>query len=334
MDSRGSTPLQHQQPSIFHETTPPNQQHVLVNDHEIMAALTPPPSQPHQKEPINDMSTPNNIFQQPNLLFSFSGKNPKTDESVVAVVGATAEPSQKKRGRLMKSVVTKSVIDGNTGVAKPSQKKRGRPRKSAVDGTGVTGATSSKNPSKKVNGRTSCSKKKRQQPEALGATGGGSMDHIIHVDIGQDIVSKIMTFLEQEQSAVCILSGVGVLCKVTLRWSETAGGTMTHEGQFDITSLSGSFIRSKSGVSGFLNLSVTSPDGSDFGGVVAGKLRAVTPVQVTLRCFSPYVEKPESKAPSSTPPPNLLNFGPPVTKASSSSQGPSNLNQGCVWCRG
>ncbi|PHU08389.1 hypothetical protein BC332_20249 [Capsicum chinense] len=127
----------------------------------------------------------------------------------------------------------------------------------------------------------------------------GSINLMSKIIVG-DIVSKIMTFLEQELSAVCILSGVGVLCKVTLRRSKTAGGTMTHEvcmsfssktftlsaafvlrqGQFDITSLSGSFIRSKSGVSGFLNLSVTSPDGSDFGGVVAGKLRAVTPVQV------------------------------------------------------
>ncbi|PHT96133.1 hypothetical protein T459_04015 [Capsicum annuum] len=142
------------------------------------------------------MSTPNNIFQQPNLLFSFSGKNPKTDESVVAIVGATAEPSQKKRGRPRKSVVTKSVIDGNTGVAEPSQKKRGRPRKSAVDGTGVTGATSSKNPSKKVNGRTSCSKKKQQQPEASGAAGGGSMDHIIHVDIGQ---ARVSNFLKEKK---------------------------------------------------------------------------------------------------------------------------------------
>ncbi|PHT27366.1 hypothetical protein CQW23_33031 [Capsicum baccatum] len=266
MDSRGSTPLQHQQPLISHETTPPNQQHVPVNGHETMASLTPPPSQPHQKEPNNDMATPNNIFQQPNLLFSFPGKKPKTDESVVAVVGATSEPFQKKRGRPMKSIVTKSSVDGNTGVAEPSQKIRGRPRKFVVDGTGVTGATSSKNPSKKVSERTSCSKKKQQRPEAS----------------------------EQERSAICILSGVRVLCKVTLRRSETVGGTMTHEGQFDITSLSGSFIRSKSGVTGFLNLSVTSPDGSDFGGVIVGKLRAVTTVQVTLICFSPYVEKPES----------------------------------------
>ncbi|XP_016548889.1 AT-hook motif nuclear-localized protein 1 isoform X2 [Capsicum annuum] len=73
------------------------------------------------------------------------------------------------------------------------------------------------------------------------------------------------------------------------------------QGQFDIISLSGSFMRLKSGVIGFLNLSVTSPDGSDYGVVLAGKLKAVTPV--ALRCFSPYVEKPESKAPSSTPPP-------------------------------
>ncbi|PHT96338.1 hypothetical protein BC332_34736 [Capsicum chinense] len=135
-----------------------------------MASLTPPPSQPHQKEPINDMSTPNNIFQEPNLLFPFSWQNPKTDGSVVVVVGDTVEPSQKKRGRPRKSIVTKFVVDSNTGVAEPSQKKRGRPRKSVVDGTGVTGATSSKKSLQK------------------GAAGGGSMDHIIHVDIGQIMI--------------------------------------------------------------------------------------------------------------------------------------------------
>ncbi|KAM3266832.1 AT-hook motif nuclear-localized protein 10-like [Capsicum annuum] len=141
-----------------------------------------------------------------------------------------------------------------------------------------------------------------------------------------------MTFLEQERSAVSILSGVGVLGKVTLQQSSTTGGIMTHEGKFDITSLSGSFVRSKSGITGFLNLSVTSPDGNNFGGVVAGKLRAFTPIQVTLRCFSPYVEKPESRAPSSTPPPNLLNFGLLVTKAASSSQVPQPTFEGQAMC--
>ncbi|PHT39816.1 hypothetical protein CQW23_18670 [Capsicum baccatum] len=68
---------------------------------------------------------------------------------------------KKKRGRPRKSVVTKFVVDGNTGVAEPSQKKRGRPRKSVVDGICVTSATSSKNPSKK----------KQQQPEASETVG-------------------------------------------------------------------------------------------------------------------------------------------------------------------
>ncbi|KAM3266568.1 hypothetical protein P3L10_003562 [Capsicum annuum] len=50
------------------------------------------------------------------------------------------------------------------------------------------------------------------------------------------------------------------------------------ERQFDIISLSGSFMRSENGVTGGLNLSITKPDGSLFDGVVEGKLRAATPV--------------------------------------------------------
>ncbi|KAF3628090.1 hypothetical protein FXO37_29550 [Capsicum annuum] len=185
------------------------------------------------------------------------------------------------RNRPRKLVVIKFDVDGNIGVAEPSQKKRGHPRKSIVDGTGVTGATSSKNPPKKFN---------------IGFLDGW----------------KDRRWIYESHNPCGHWTG-----KVTLRQSATTGGTMTHEagmgfsskaftlsvafGQFDIISLSGSFMRLKSGVIGFLNLSVTSPDGSDYGVVLAGKLKAVTPV--ALRCFSPYVEKPESKAPSSTPPP-------------------------------
>ncbi|PHT96656.1 AT-hook motif nuclear-localized protein 10 [Capsicum chinense] len=99
----------------------------------------------------------------------------------------------------------------------------------------------------------------------------------------------------------------------------SAISTMTHEGQFDIISLTGSFMRSENGITGGLNLSMTRPDGSFFGGVVEGKLRAVTPVQVVVRSFFPDMEKPESKPPSSTPTPNELNFDPLVSKAASPS---------------
>ncbi|KAM3249399.1 hypothetical protein P3L10_011168 [Capsicum annuum] len=114
----------------------------------------------------------------------------------------------------------------------------------------------------------------------------------------------IMTILDQGPPAVCILSGAGSLCEVTL-W-DTAIGTVTHEGQFDITSLSGSFLRSGSGVTGGLNLTMTRPDVSLFGGVVEGKLRAATPIQVVVRSVFPDMEKLESKPPASTPPPNEL----------------------------
>ncbi|KAM3379693.1 hypothetical protein P3S68_012107 [Capsicum galapagoense] len=97
-------------------------------------------------------------------------------------------------------------------------------------------------------------------------------------------------------------------------------------GQFDITSLLGSFMRSESGVTGGLNLTMTRPDGSLFGSVVEGKLRATTPIQVVVRSVFPDMEKLESKPPASTPPPNELNFGPPpVTKATSPST-PSSTN--------
>ncbi|XP_047269320.1 AT-hook motif nuclear-localized protein 13 [Capsicum annuum] len=179
-----------------------------------------------------------------------------------------------------------------------------------------SGAPASETPAKKARGRPPCSGKKKQ-PETSGTIGISSVNRIIHVDIGEDIVSKIMTILDQGPPAICILFGAGSLCEATL-WN-SAIGTMTHEGQFDIISLTGSFMRSENGITGGLNLSMTRPDGRFFGGVVEGKLRAATPVQVVVRSFFPDMEKPESKPPSSTPTPNVLNFDPPVSKAASPS---------------
>ncbi|PHT39819.1 hypothetical protein CQW23_18673 [Capsicum baccatum] len=118
----------------------------------------------------------------------------------------------------------------------------------------------------------------------------------------KDIVSKIMTILDKGPPAICILFGAGSLCEATL-WN-SAIGTMTHEGQFDIISLTGSFMRSENGITGGLNLSMTRPDDH---------------YQVVVRSFFPDMEKPESKPPSSTPTPNELNFDPLVSKAASPS---------------
>ncbi|PHT95793.1 hypothetical protein T459_03675 [Capsicum annuum] len=137
------------------------------------------------------MSPPNIVFQQQNLPFSFSRQNPETVGSLVVVVGAIAEPSKKKRGR-----PRKIIADGNTG---------------------ITGATL-ENPSKKVRGETSGSKKKQQEPKVLGSAGLGSTMRTIYVNTG-----------EQGPLAVCVLSAIENVRKVTLRWSVMDSDIVTYD---------------------------------------------------------------------------------------------------------
>ncbi|KAM3266566.1 hypothetical protein P3L10_003560 [Capsicum annuum] len=65
-----------------------------------------------------------------------------------------------------------------------------------------------------------------------------------------------------------------------------------------------------------------------FGGVIEGKIRAVTPAQVFVRSSFLDMENPESLPPSSTPSPSELNFGPLVTRITkvASSSTPSSTH--------
>ncbi|XAR70622.1 hypothetical protein NMG60_11027535 [Bertholletia excelsa] len=237
----------------------------------------------------------------------------------------------------------------------PAKKKRGRPRKYSPDGniglglnpTSVTrvsssvvdssGGSPSLEPSAKRRGRPPGSGKK--QLHALGSSGQGFTPHVILVNAGEDIVSKIMAFSQQGPRTVCILCANGFICKVTLRQPEMSGGTVTYEGRYEIISLSGSFSPSESDGSrsrtGGLSVSLAGSDGRVLGGGVVGMLMAATPVQVIMGSFVVDKKKPNS-GPSSTPPPpqpqpsappppppNMLNFGTPVA-AASRSQDPSS----------
>lgn len=250
----------------FQESTP------LSPTRTMAAPPVPTPPPPHQQEQSNNnMSHANNIiFQQPqqNLPSPLSGHNPKTARSASAAAAGA---------------ITGSAAAAVGATAEPS-KKRGRPRKASTDGTtGVAGAASSEKPSKKLHGRTPGSGKKHQQPEASGAVGFGSMRHI-PVRIGEDIVSRVMTFLQQGPPAVSVLSATGVVCNVTLRQSAMGSGTVTHEGRFTIISLSGSFRISQSngssGIIGGLSVLLSGPDDKVLSGIVVGKLTAASPVQM------------------------------------------------------
>ncbi|RRT69690.1 hypothetical protein B296_00028865 [Ensete ventricosum] len=115
--------------------------------------------------------------------------------------------------------------------------------------------------------------------------------HVLTVAAGEDVTMKIMSFSQMGPRAICILSANGVISSVTLRQSDSFGGTLTYEGHFQLLSLSGSFMPTENGGtksrSGGMSVSLASPDGRVVGGGVAGLLVAASPVQVVVGSFLP-----------------------------------------------
>ncbi|KAI4315133.1 hypothetical protein L6164_027976 [Bauhinia variegata] len=227
-----------------------------------------------------------------------------------------------------------------------AKKKRGRPRKYSPDGNidlglaptpmsssagqgDSSGTPSTEPPAKKNRGRPPGSGKK--QLDALGAGGVGFTPHVIMVNAGEDIASKIFAFSQQGPRTVCILSANGAICNVTLRQPAMSGGTVTYEGRFEIISLSGSFLLSENNGGrsriGGLSVSLAGSDGRVLGGGVAGMLTAASPVQVIVGSFIADGKKSSANVmksvASSAAASQMLNFGAPTTPTSPTSQGPS-----------
>ncbi|XP_049391730.1 AT-hook motif nuclear-localized protein 10-like [Solanum stenotomum] len=108
-----------------------------------------------------------------------------------------------------------------------------------------------------------------------------------------------MNLSQEGPMKICILSATGGICNVTLQESATGGGIATYEGQFFIISLSGSVMLSESSRTCDLNVMLSRTDHIVFGGNVAGKLTAATPVVVSS--FIPEKGKPESKGDDDAP---------------------------------
>ncbi|CAN1157786.1 AT-hook motif nuclear-localized protein 1 [Linum perenne] len=219
------------------------------------------------------------------------------------------------------------------------KKKRGRPRKYAPDGSGggggAGGGTLSPMPlsasappvsggggggggdysnshsvgggkTSKVVSAAGYEKKKHKKigmenlddwgPQSVGTN---FTPHVIAVNAGEDVTMKVISFSQQGPRAICILSANGVISNVTLRQSDSSGGTLTYEGRFEILSLSGSFMPTESqgtrNRSGGMSVSLASPDGRVVGGSVAGLLIAATPVQVVVGSFLPGNNQPDPK---------------------------------------
>ncbi|KAJ6933602.1 AT-hook motif nuclear-localized protein 5-like [Populus alba x Populus x berolinensis] len=129
-------------------------------------------------------------------------------------------------------------------VGEPVKKKRGRPRKYGLDGQVSLGLSSLPDKAKPSSGEdSSTSKRNRGRPPGSGrkqqlATLGEWMNssaglafspHVVSIGVGEDIVSKLLSFSQQRPRAVCILSGTGTVSSVTLRQPASSGPSITFE---------------------------------------------------------------------------------------------------------
>ncbi|CAA7404813.1 unnamed protein product [Spirodela intermedia] len=130
--------------------------------------------------------------------------------------------------------------------------------------------------------------RRRSQDEFLGKGVQSFTPHFLTVAAGEDVVQRIMSFVQKQNRAVCIISASGTIANVTLRQPAVAGGQMTYKGNFDILSLSGSFLISENGGAsartGALSVCL-SEEGFLVGGGIGGPLVAATTVQVFAGSF-------------------------------------------------
>ncbi|KAH9625870.1 hypothetical protein KSS87_010631 [Heliosperma pusillum] len=210
------------------------------------------------------------------------------------------------------SITVAPAVGGS--LSEPLKKKRGRPRKYRPDGangvveTGSVSGSGSGSMSLALvpsspNSGTPGDRKKRGRPPGSGrkqrlasvgdwmsnSAGVAFMPHVIHVQPGEDIAGKILSFAQQRPRALCIMSGSGGVSAVTLRQPASSTGTVTFEGRFEILCLSGSYLVAETDGSrnriGGVNVSLSSPDGHVIGGAVGGRLVASRLVQVVVCSF-------------------------------------------------
>uniref|UniRef100_A0A0E0J6P5 AT-hook motif nuclear-localized protein n=1 Tax=Oryza nivara TaxID=4536 RepID=A0A0E0J6P5_ORYNI len=187
-------------------------------------------------------------------------------------------------------------------------------------------------------------KKPQQQRKgewyALSA-GGSFTPHVIIVATGENVAARIMSFSQKGPRSVCILAANGTISNVVLNQPGSSGSTFSYEGCFEILQLTGSFTIAEEGVrrrTGGLSVSLAGPDGRVVGGVVAGMLRAASPIQVIVGSFLPNNLKqhqrrmglhPQPSAAPAFPAPMAPLHPPPVLTAAMPISQAAPGNNGC-----
>ncbi|XAR73661.1 hypothetical protein NMG60_11007702 [Bertholletia excelsa] len=267
------------------------------------------------------MTTPPQPSQLASPAYQSAGDGSAVEAATPSIEASAGTETRRKRGRPRKYGADGSL---SAGLTSSTKQPRQRPEAALHSGglaspTVASPAATAALPSgKKPRGRPPGSGKKNKVA-ALGSKGLGFAIHVIIVNVGEDVCSKIMSFSQNGSRTICILSANGAISSVTLRQVATSGGTVTYEGRFEIISLEGSYMLMDSGGqrsrTGGLSVLLSGPDGRVLGGGVAGLLVAATPVQVVVGCFragkeglkspkqaDPILKSPKQADPITAPP--------------------------------
>ncbi|KAG2318240.1 hypothetical protein Bca52824_021362 [Brassica carinata] len=217
----------------------------------------------------------------------------------------SSEPLKRKRGRPRKYVTPEQALEAKkmASAASSSSAKERREQAASAAGGGATASSNS-------------GSSKKSQLGSVGKTGQSFTPHIVNIAPGEDVAQKIVMFANQSKHELCVLSASGTISTASLRQS---GGNISYEGQYEIISLSGSFIRAEQGgKTGGLSVSLSRSDGQIIGGAVGTHLTAAGPVQVILGTFQLDRKKDGVKGEAS-------NSGSRLTSPSSTGPGPGPL---------
>ncbi|KAJ1416112.1 PPC domain [Sesbania bispinosa] len=246
-------------------------------------------------------------FQAPSGFIALSNARDGSAGSAFSV-----EPPQRASFSHGVSIGSSPGPGGVPSSGEPVKKKRGRPRKYGPDGPVSLRLSPMSAPANSTPGSSTPSQNRRrgrppgsgrkQQLAALGewmnsSAGLAFSPHVVTVDVGEDIVAKLLSISQQRPRALCIMSGTGTVSSVTLCQPASTNVSVTYEGRFQIVYLSGSYLVAEDGGprnrTGRVSVSLSSPDGHVIGGGVA-RLIAASSVQVVVCSFVYGGSKPKT----------------------------------------
>ncbi|XP_020581394.1 AT-hook motif nuclear-localized protein 23-like [Phalaenopsis equestris] len=112
--------------------------------------------------------------------------------------------------------------------------------------------------------------------------------HILEIASGSDVFTVLSDYARRRQCGVCILTGHGTVTNVSIRQPAAASSILNLHGQFELLSLSGSFLPPPAppGATSLAIFLTAGGQGQVVGGSVIGALIAVGPVIVVASLFA------------------------------------------------